>query len=134
MPIFEIDPASAKGSKDTGSSFVDGPPQPWLVRGRVPKASAGGIATFTSYNAVTALDTKSGSVLWTHVNIGRDGVLFQSPGGWFDASFDDLAELTVYRGLNTDSGTPLAALSKQLFDPKRVRAAKAGVALAPVKW
>jgi hypothetical protein len=104
-----------------------------LVRGRPPEVG-GELAVFTAFQGVCALDARRGSARWIRVTLGREGSMFQTVDGWFDASFDDLAGLNAYRHSDQETGTPLVELATRFFDPKRVRAMRAGVALAAASW
>jgi tetratricopeptide (TPR) repeat protein len=105
-----------------------------IARGRPVEVGEGNIAAFVTARGVTALDTKTGVALWTRVAHAGNGVVFQTSGGWFDASFDEVQGLQIYRDSDDENGKPLAPIATQIFDPKRVRAVKAGIALAPMKW
>jgi hypothetical protein len=105
-----------------------------VLWGSTPIAAERDVAVSTRGDSLTLLDTKTGRVLWSRVRLGREGTLFQTVDGWFDASFDDLTELEVFRYGDRDEGTPLASLAVQLFDPKRVRAQRAGIELAAMTW
>lgn len=87
--------------------------------GRAPRISEAGIAVSTTLNGVLALDDASGRCLWYRPALGRDGELIQTSTGYFAGGIDDFDEL--------EGADPM------MFDPKRVRAANAAVALVTPK-
>lgn len=103
-----------------------------LAWSRVPQASDIDLAAFTAKHGISSLDMASGRVLWTLVALGREGRMFQTAEGYFDCSFDDLAELLLFGKDDDEAKVPLSSRAVELFDPKRVRAAKQGVTLAPL--
>jgi WD40 repeat protein len=106
----------------------------WYISGRTPRSSRADIAAFACLGGIAALDVERGHLRWRRVSIGRDGDLFETPQGYFDASFDDLEQLFLYTTARGEKGLELAAVAARAFDPKRVRAARAGVELSYVSW
>lgn len=113
---------------ELADAFVEALPR---TRTRTPSASGASLAVSVGSSAIVARDSSSGDVLWCRANLGRSGSLFHTPEGYFDASFDELSELVMFTA--SDKGIELTEVATWLFDPKRVRAARAGVALASIQ-
>ncbi len=106
----------------------------WLMWGRTPRSSRADIAAFACSGGIAAIDVEHGHLRWRRVSTGVDGDLFQTPERYFDASFDDLGGLLLFTTTRRDEGLELTAIAALAFDPKRVRAARAGVELSYVSW
>ncbi len=93
----------------------------------------GGIALSAHYTGVLGLDSSSGRVLWIRANVGARGELLHTATGYFTSDFDDFTGLNLQLDVHHSEGqtVKLAKFADRLFDPKRVRAARAGVDLFP---
>jgi WD40 repeat protein len=123
-------------------AFVSGPMPVWqidlsgptseveLMDGRPPRVSAGGLAVVAG--CVTCLDASTGKLLWHRPDLGLALELIQAPSGYFTSTLylESLEGLVVYTDADHPP-RPLIELVEELYDPKRVRAAQAGVALFP---
>ncbi len=105
--------------------------------GRPPRFGKSGPALATGLGNVLALDVTSGRCLWDRPILGREGVLLKTSTGHFMADLDSLEGLSLRPpriGDQEAEPQPLAKFVAVLFDPKRVRAARDGVAIVPVKF
>jgi WD40 repeat protein len=101
--------------------------------GSSPRVSSSGVVVASGEAVVFSLDPQSGRCLWSRPDLAREGELLQALSGHFSGEVDNLDGLTV--GID-DIASHQHALAKSvavLFDPKRVRAARAGVELLPAK-
>jgi hypothetical protein len=100
-----------------------------LAPAAVP-AFAGTRGTLVASGGVTVVDSASGRMLWRRIEV-PGGTLIQASTGHFNGSWTSLDRI----GTVSDWGQEPIPLDPRrvelLFDPRRVRAARAGVPLAP---
>ncbi|HUR28929.1 MAG TPA: hypothetical protein VM509_12135, partial [Planctomycetota bacterium] len=110
-------------------------PAPRMLQylGRAPRSGKPGLAFATTVGSILALDESTGNCRWNRPNLSRAGEILKTSTGHFTTDLESLEELWVDTCAQGDL-TPLADLVTQLFDPKRVRAARAGIAIVPVKF
>lgn len=117
MQLWSVEPTGARKEEQIGS----GPP---------PSVSPGGLATF-AWCGIEVVDTETDRMLWHRTEL-ENGYVLQGPSGHFDCDLQSVSNIAFT--LTEDAGeTPLSSLIRERFDPKRLRAERAGIAVVPVQ-
>jgi hypothetical protein len=93
---------------------------------------AGDRGAFLCDGAAAVVDARMARMLWRRVEI-PGGYLIQAPSRHFTGSFEELPQLTLGTGYDQERPVLEARFVERLFDPKRVRAAQAGIPVVPPK-
>ncbi len=109
-------------------------PKPLEFEGRSPRVGKTGLAVANGEWQVLALDARTGQCLWDRPNLSPDGEILQTSTGHFITDRASLDDVSVRFNENDEAKHLLIDFAAILFDPKRVRAAREGVAIVPVKF
>jgi hypothetical protein len=101
--------------------------RPLTSRGRPVRPGASGIAVVTDFRCEQGLDLSAGRILWIRPRLGADVVLTHTPEGYFQVERGELTGLSVLPPRKGAEPKALLDVVQALFDPKRVRAGRAGV-------
>jgi len=83
---------------------------------------------FACDGGVGLIDARTARLLWRRIEI-PGGYLIQAPSRHFTGQFEELPELTLGASFAREQRSLEARHIEQLFDPKRVRAAQAGISI-----
>jgi WD40 repeat protein len=87
---------------------------------------------FACDGGAAVVDARTARLLWRRIEI-PGGYLIQAPSRYFTGQFEALPELTLGRCYDREQRSLEARHVEQLFDPKRVRAAQAGIPIVVPK-
>jgi WD40 repeat protein len=106
-----------------------------LASARVPEVSTSGIAVAATRGGLTCFNANTGTFYWHRTELPDGRHVLQAPAGYLDGDFETpelLLQAMARGGTARKNLIPIGSHLPSLFDPKRVRAAMAGVPLVAI--